>query len=105
MSTNYAFGPEAVEALAAAFDKSWSFISNDPCFATEDQELLQRCLAECLMQLAAEGEQNPVQLANGGIGRMRREHGLKAALSPPRTGVARLPIFAVRPVPHRSHRR
>jgi hypothetical protein len=85
MSTNYAFGPEAVEALAAAFDKSWSFISNDPCFATEDQELLQRCLAECLMQLAAEGEQDPLRLANGGIGRMRREHSLKAALSPPRT--------------------
>jgi hypothetical protein len=105
MSTNYAFGPEAVEALAAAFDKSWSFISNDPHFATQDPALLQRCLAKCLMQLAAEGEQDPLQLANGGIGRMRLAHGLKAALSPPRTGVARLPIFAVRPVPHRSHRR
>jgi hypothetical protein len=91
MSTNYAFGPEAVEALAAAFHKSSSFISNDPHFATEDPELLRRCLAECLMQLAAEGEQDPLQLANGGIGQMRLEHSLKAALSPPRTGVARLP--------------
>jgi hypothetical protein len=89
MSTNYAFGSEAVEALAAAFHKSWSFISNDPHFTTEDPELLQRCLAECLMQLAAEGEQDPLQLANGGIGRMRLEHSLK--VSPPRTGVARLP--------------
>jgi hypothetical protein len=85
MSTNYAFGPETVEALATAFHKSWSFISNDPYFATEGPELLQRCLAECLMHLAAEGERDPLQLANGGIGRMRREHSLKAALSPPRT--------------------
>jgi hypothetical protein len=91
MSTNYAFGPEAVEALAAAFHKSWRFISNDPHFATEDPELLRGCLAECLMRLAAEGEQDPLQLANGGIGRMRLEHSLKAALSPPRTAVARRP--------------
>jgi hypothetical protein len=96
MSTNYAFGPEAVEALAAAFHKSWSFIANDPHFATEGPELLQRRLAECLMQLAAEGERNPLRLANGGIGRMRREHGLKAAPSPPRTGVARLPNGLIR---------
>jgi hypothetical protein len=91
MSTNYAFGPEAVEALAAAFRKSWSFISNDPHFATKDPVLLQRRLAECLMQLAEEGEQDPLRLANGAIGRIRHKHSLKAALSPPRTGVARLP--------------
>jgi hypothetical protein len=91
MSTNYAFGPEAVEALAAAFHKSWSFISNDPYFAEKDPKLLQWRLAEYLMQLAAEGERSPLRLANGAIGRMRREHSLKAALSPPRTGVGRLP--------------
>jgi hypothetical protein len=48
MNTNYAFGPETVEALATAFHKSWSFISNDPYFATEDPVVLQRRLAECL---------------------------------------------------------
>ena len=36
MSTNYAFGPETVEALAAAFHKSWNFISNDAHFATAE---------------------------------------------------------------------
>ena len=36
MTTNYAFHPKTVEALATAFHKSWSFISNDPRFATED---------------------------------------------------------------------
>jgi len=46
----YAFQPEAVEALAAAFHKSWSFIADDPCFATQDQILLQRLLSMCLMQ-------------------------------------------------------
>jgi hypothetical protein len=79
MSTNYAFGPEIVEALATAFHKSWSFISNDPYFAKSDPVLLQRQLAQCLMQLAAEGEQGPLRLANGTIGRMRHEHSLKAA--------------------------
>jgi hypothetical protein len=80
MSTNYAFGPEGVEALAAAFDKSWGFISNDPYFARKDPKLLQRRLAECLMQLAAEGERGTLRLANGAIGRMRHDHSLEAAL-------------------------
>ena len=80
MSTNYAFGPETVEALATAFHKSWSFISNDPHFATKDPVLLQRRLAECLMQLTGEGERDPLRLANGAIGRMRHEHSLTAAL-------------------------
>jgi hypothetical protein len=59
MSTNYAFQPEAVEALATAFHKSWSFISDDPCFARQDPILLQRLLSMCLMQLAAGGEHAP----------------------------------------------
>jgi len=80
MSTNYAFGPETVEVLATAFHTSWSFISNDPYFATEDPVRLQRRLAECLLQLAAEGEQGPLRLANGAIVRMRHEHSLKAAM-------------------------
>ena len=80
MSTNYAFDPEAVEALAAAFEKSWSFISNDPLFAKEDSRLLQRSLAQYLMQLTVEGDRNPFRLANGAIGRMRHEHSLEAAL-------------------------
>jgi len=56
MTMNYWFDPEAVEALATAFHKSWSFISNDPLFAKRDPKLLQRRLAQYLMQLAAEGE-------------------------------------------------
>ena len=80
MSTNYAFGPEAVDALAAAFHKSWSFISNDPLFAKRDPKLLQRRLAQYLMQLAAQGERSSLRLANGAISRMRHEHSLKAAL-------------------------
>jgi hypothetical protein len=74
MSTNYAFKPEMVKALAAAFSKSWSFISNDPRFATENPTLLQRELSACLMQLAAEGEKNPLRLANGAITRIRHEY-------------------------------
>jgi hypothetical protein len=73
MSTNYAFQPEAVEALAAAFHKSWSFISDDPCFARRDPILLQRLLSMCLMQLAADGEHDPLRLANAAIYQMRHE--------------------------------
>jgi hypothetical protein len=80
MSTNYAFEPETVEALATAFRKSWGFISSDPHFDNKDPNLLQRRLAECLMQLAVRGERNPFLLANGAIGRMRHEHSLEAAL-------------------------
>lgn len=74
MSTSYAFQPEAVEALVTAFHKSWSFISDDPCFARQDQILLQRVLSMCLMQLAADGEHDPLQLANAAIYRMRHEY-------------------------------
>jgi hypothetical protein len=77
MSTNYAFKPEMVKALATAFSKSWSFISGDPRFATESPTLLQRELSACLMQLAAEGEGNPLRLANGAITRMRHEYSSK----------------------------
>ncbi len=79
MSTNFAFEPETVEALVKAFDKSWSFISNDPLLATADPDLLRPRLAKYLMQLAAEGERDPLRLANGAIRRMRHEHSLVAA--------------------------
>ena len=77
MSTNYAFQPETVEALATAFHKSWRFIADDPCFVRENRALLQRRLSGCLMQLAADGERDPLQLANGAIGRMREGLGPK----------------------------
>jgi hypothetical protein len=78
MSTNYAFQPEAIEALATAFHKSWSFISGDPCFARQDPILLQRLLSMCLMQLAADGEHDPLRLANAAICRMRNEYSPEA---------------------------
>jgi hypothetical protein len=78
MSTNFAFQPEAVEALATAFHRSWSFMSNDPCFAGQDPILLQRQLSACLMQLAADGEHDPLRLANAAIYQMRQEYSLEA---------------------------
>ena len=77
MSTNHAFHPETVEALSTAFHESWGFISNDPRFAMEDPALLQRWLSACLMQLAADGEHDPLQLANGAISRLRDEYSPK----------------------------
>jgi hypothetical protein len=72
MSTNYAFHPKTVEALATAFHKSWSFLSIDPLFAAKSPSLLQQRLSEYLMELAADGEHDPLRLANGAISRMRR---------------------------------
>jgi hypothetical protein len=60
VSTNYAFGPETVEALAAAFHKSWNFISNDVHFATEESLLLQRQLAESAWTTASPRSRNSV---------------------------------------------
>ena len=73
MSMNHAFHPETVEALSTAFHKSWSFISHDPRFALEDPALLQRRLSACLMQVAMDGEQDPLRPANAAISRMRNE--------------------------------
>jgi hypothetical protein len=83
MSTNYAFQPKTVEALATAFHKSWSFISNDPRFAAESPALLQQRLSNCLMQLAADGELDPLRLANGAINRLRYQY--NSELPAPRT--------------------
>jgi hypothetical protein len=83
MNTNYAFQPKTVEALATAFHKSWSFISNDPRFAAESPALLQQRLSACLMQLATDGELDPLRLANGAITRLRHEY--NSELPAPRT--------------------
>jgi hypothetical protein len=81
MSANYAFQPRTVKALAAAFHKSWGFISKDPYFATKNPALLQRRLSECLMQLAADGEYDALRLANAAINRMRHEFSPKLPVS------------------------
>jgi hypothetical protein len=77
MITNYAFQPEAVEALAAAFQEAWRFMSHDLHFAAVDQALLERRLAACLMELSADGERDPLRLANSAVRRMRQESGQK----------------------------
>jgi hypothetical protein len=77
MSTNHAFHPETVEALSTAFSKSWGFISNDPRFAMENPARLQRRLSACLMQLAADGEHDPLRLEKGAIDRIRDEYSPK----------------------------
>ena len=77
MSTTCAIKPETVEPIATAFHKSWSFISNDPFFVREDQAELQQRLSACLIQFAADGEHDPLRLANGAIRRMRQEYSEK----------------------------
>jgi ABC-type nitrate/sulfonate/bicarbonate transport system substrate-binding protein len=77
MMTNHAFQPEAVEALAAAFQKAWRFVSHDQHFAAADKALLKRRLAACLMESSADGEHDPLRLANSAVRRMRQESGQK----------------------------
>lgn len=73
MNTNHAFQPETVEALAMAFYKAWRFLSKDPRFARENRALLQQRLSGCLMQLATDGEDDALRLANCAIRRMREQ--------------------------------
>ena len=67
MVTTYAFQPETVEALASAFQMSWQFLSRDPHFAAVSEVPLQHELSLCLFDLAADGERDPLRLANGAI--------------------------------------
>ena len=71
MMTTCAFQPETVEALASAFQMSWQFLSRDPHFAAIDKVPLQHELSLCLFDLAADGERDPLTLANGAICRLR----------------------------------
>ena len=71
MMTTYAFQPETVEALASAFQMSWRFLSRDPHFAAIDKVVLQHELSLCLLELAADGEGDPLTLANGAICHLR----------------------------------
>ena len=73
MNTNYAFQPETVEALATAFREAWDFLLTDPHFTVLSKTVLQRRLSACLMQLAADGEQDPARLANDAIRHLRRK--------------------------------
>jgi hypothetical protein len=73
VSTNYAFPPETVEALATAFHEAWDFLLTDPHFAVLSKTVLQRRLSACLMQLAEDGEQDPARLANDAIRNLRRK--------------------------------
>ena len=73
MSTNHAFQPETVEALAMAFQRAWRFMAQDLHFTRTDPALLQARLAACLMELCADGENDPLRLANRAVVRMREE--------------------------------
>jgi hypothetical protein len=73
MSTTYAFQPETVEALATAFHEAWRFLMKDPHFTALSKTVLQRRLSACLMQLAADGEDDPSRLAKSAIQRLRRK--------------------------------
>ena len=73
MSTNYAFEPETVAALATAFHAAWGVLLEDPHLAELGRPILRRRLTACLMQLAADGEHDSVRLASGAVRRLCRK--------------------------------
>jgi hypothetical protein len=73
MSSNYAFQPEAVEALATAFHEAWCVLLKDPHLGVLSKTVLQRRLSAHLMQSAADGEHDPLRLAKVAIQRLRRK--------------------------------
>jgi hypothetical protein len=89
MSKTCAFQPETVEALASAFQKSWQFLSRDPHFTAIGKAALQHQLSLCLLELAADGEHDPLALANGAICRLRsRMHSARTNDEQPRDGAS-----------------
>jgi hypothetical protein len=73
MTSNHAFQPETVEALATAFHEAWRVLLKDPHFGVLSKTVLQRRLSAHLMQSAADGEHDPSRLAKGAIRHLRRK--------------------------------
>jgi hypothetical protein len=71
-SPDYAFNPEIVSTLTAAFEKAWPFIERDALLSSIDIEERRSLLALSLMTMATHGERDPLRLANSAIGNLRR---------------------------------
>ena len=77
MISNNALNPETADLVSAAFAKSWEFVRTDPELGYSDTDAMRIRLSRHLEFLAEHGERDVWRLANGAIGKLRRERGSK----------------------------
>ena len=73
MLSNNALDPETAGLVRAAFAKSWQFVTTDPELGHDDTDAMRIRLSRHLENLAKYGERDLLRLANGAIGKLRRE--------------------------------
>jgi len=73
MANNHAFDPETADLVSAAFAKSWQFVRTDPELGHDNTDAMRIRLSRHLESLAKYGERDLLRLANGAIGKLRRE--------------------------------
>jgi hypothetical protein len=83
MSNNETLDPEIADLVSAAFAKSWQFVRTDPELAHDDMDAMRIRLAWHLESLAKYGERDLWRLANGAIGKLRRERRVSNQISYP----------------------
>jgi hypothetical protein len=66
--------PEARTLASEVFNRCWQFIERDPVLAGEERQGMQEQLAELILQLVKDGEQNLVVIANRAIGSLRQQY-------------------------------
>src|SRR4051812_39975539 len=124
MFTRSSFSPEQVELMKAAFDAAWKFVEVDATLASVALSERRLALAQALMALISQGEQDAFTLGNEAIALVRRIHapsprvrirhkGASMPAPPPAGSMAPVPDTSPRPrdtqprpgAPrHRSHR-
>jgi len=73
MTNNHTVDAETADLVSAAFAKSWQFVRTDPELGHDDSEGMRIRLSRHLESLAKYGERDLLRLANGAIGKLRRE--------------------------------
>jgi hypothetical protein len=70
--------PEMRTLASEVFNRSWQFLERDPVLAGEDRESMQEQLAQHILVLMRNGEQNLLVIANKAIARLRERCGERA---------------------------
>jgi hypothetical protein len=73
MTSNYTFDAETADLVSAAFARSWQFVRTDPELGHDDTDAMRIRLSNHLESLVKYGERDLLRLANGAIGKLRRE--------------------------------
>ena len=69
--------PEVRTLASEVFNRCWQFIERDPILAGEERNGMQEQLAQLILQLMEDGEQNLVVIANRAIGTLRQQYAIQ----------------------------